>query len=343
MKAKIIGTGSFLPSKEVDNKQLLDFLGVKKGADWVEEKIGIKTRRLDYDFSTDKKTDNGFFDSDIAEKAARQAISEAKISADEIDCLIHVTCTPDKLHFTAGTIELRKRLGLKKSARHNHIDSGCAGLSQGFDLVKVFIESMASKVVLLVASNSCSSFIDKDRYMRTRTWLSPVIFGDGAAAAVFIGVDDDKVGLLDVFYEVDPSHPLIDFKGGGALFPSTDHNLDDHTYNMNAREVGEVFPVAMARNFNILKSRNGYYSMSDFKRYYFHQANRWFVEEVAKNIGVPIEKVGINVDKYGNTSAASTLILFDEDRKNNLIRSGDLVLFLWVGAGMVIGGAVLKV
>lgn len=342
-RARIIGTGSFLPPTEVTNEELIKFLGLKKADNWPEEKMGIKKRRLDFDLQANEKPPYGaFYDTDLAEKASRLALADAKVRPEDVDYLIHITCTADRIHFQASTLDLSKRLGIASGARRNHIDSGCAGVSQGLDLARVFIEAGESKNVLLVASNSSSSFLDRDRYMRTNTWLGVVIFGDGAGAMVLQGVEAGEAGVSHVFYEIDPTHPLVDYKGGGGRFPTSKATMDDHIYNMDAKDVGEMFPRAMARNIEKMKEIMPSFDLSKFARVYIHQANRYFVERFAEAIELPKEKFGINVDRYGNTSAASTLILLDEDRKNGLVKEGDLILFLWVGAGMVNGGAVIK-
>lgn len=337
----IVGTGSYLPPLEVDNDTIMNFFETGKPGSWLEERFGIKTRRLDYDFVKGCRPVNAMFDIDLAERAARLALEDAnEMEPAKIDHLILVTCTPTELHFMQEAIALHERLGLSRSAKVEHINSGCSGLAKAWEVADTYIRAHKSTTVMVVASNMTSQFINKERYKKN--WLPPAVFGDGAGAVIFSMMDNTEEGMLRVFYEIDGSHPLMFYRGGGGFVPTTQETLDAHIYEMDAKDVKEQYPIAMERNLNRLLAMNNF-KMEEVKRFYFHQANRWLVEGSANALSIALEKVGINIDRYGNTSAASTLILLDEDRKSGKIKHGDLALFLWVGAGMMSGAAILKV
>jgi 3-oxoacyl-[acyl-carrier-protein] synthase-3 len=133
----------------------------------------------------------------------------------------------------------------------------------------------------------------------------------------------------------------MEYPAGGASNPTTADNVDDHIYYMDAREVKNQYAPAIRRSLKAIMERHPF-RFEDVKRVYLHQANKYLVEAFAHEAKIPLDKLGINVDKYANTSAASTLILLDEDRKSGIVGEGDLILFLWVGAGLINGGALVR-
>lgn len=341
-RLQIAGTGLALPATEVGNDELFHALGIDKPSAWLAERFGIRTRRLDLDLATMQPVE-GLSDTALAERACRQALDDADADPREVDLLVHVTCTPDEIHFLASVIALKERLGLRSDAMVDHVDSGCAGLAKAFVDACAFVESGRARTVLLVASNFPSAFIRANvaMYVAQKIWLSPVVFGDGAGAVLLRAREDTDHGLLDVFYEVDGRHPLVRYAAGGAAWPTTADNLGLHAYAMDARDVAEQFAPAMLANLERLGlAQIG--ARDRVARWYLHQANRFFVEGFAREVGIPVEKAPINIDRYGNTSAASTLILLDEDRRAGRVQPGDRLAFLWVGAGMMRGGAVIE-
>jgi 3-oxoacyl-[acyl-carrier-protein] synthase III len=177
-------------------------------------------------------------------------------------------------------------------------------------------------------------------------WLAPLMFADGAGAVVLRAASRapgaGPRGLLSVRYETNPDIELVSYPAGGCLHHTTAANLADNVFLMGGVKVAEVFTPLMTRNFEMLqedwstsvKPATG----SDFDRdavarWYLHQANGVVVREASKMLGLPLDRVPIGVDHYGNTSAASTLILLDEDRRSGRVHEGDLLAFLWIGAG----------
>jgi 3-oxoacyl-[acyl-carrier-protein] synthase-3 len=177
-------------------------------------------------------------------------------------------------------------------------------------------------------------------------WLAPLMFADGAGASVWRSTprdaQDGPTGLLSVRNETCPDIGLVTYPGGGCLHHTSASNVADHVFLMDGVKVAEVFPPLMARDFQMLQEdwpstvkplTGADFDVEAVARWYLHQANGVVVRQAIEMLGLPPERVPISVDHYGNTSAASTLILLDEDRRAGRVKEGDLVVFLWVGAG----------
>jgi 3-oxoacyl-[acyl-carrier-protein] synthase III len=357
----LTGVGSYLPDHRVSNEVILKYLrparpdGRLLEPDWVVRHLGIHERRLDYEFGGRRKRsreEGGIYDGDLALRAARSALSDAGIAAAEIDVLVHVTSTPDLVACQDHFRFLTSELGLRRDADLVHHNLGCAGLAAGFRTAAASLISMAPATALVVASNCPSGYFAPeahDSYYKHPSgmgWLTPLMFADGAGAAVFRsarrGHDDAPKGLLSVGYETSPDVELVSYPAGGCLHHTSAANLSDHVFLMDAVKVAEVFPVLMTRNLEMLQedwpTRIKPVTGTDFDtgsvaRWYLHQANGVVVRQAVEMLGLPAGRVPICVGRYGNTSAASTLILLDEDRRAGRAGDGDLVVFFWIGAG----------
>lgn len=350
MGVRIIGTGSYLPPREVYNTTLLEFLGPPKkpsgepvtGA-WLEERFGIRSRRFDFDFAAGRKPrpdEGGIFDNDMAARAVVAALDEARIAAQQVDSIIHVSCTPDRdTRCSQNMIGLVKVLGLRTDVDVDHQNLGCAGLAKGLRNAQASIASGLARYVVVVASNTTSAQLVRDNYMdQTRpgfewAWLSPAVFADGAAAMVLANDAPEGSGLLATAYETHPSIELVRFPGGGGLNPTCVLNGSDHAYVMDAKAVSTVFEPLMRRNIEMMHERTGM-RVRDFDWVFVHQANGPLVRAFGETLGLPPERVPVNIDRCGNTSSASTLLLLDEVRKAGRIQQDQKALFLWIGAGV---------
>jgi 3-oxoacyl-[acyl-carrier-protein] synthase-3 len=203
----------------------------------------------------------------------------------------------------------------------------------------------------VVASNCPSGYFAREanphykEHPSGNGWLVPLIFADGGAAAVFRSGpqhDDARRGLCMVRSETSPEVELVTYPAGGCLHHTSASNLAEHLFLMDGKRVRDVFSPLMRRNMELLEAdwptRVKPFVGADFDidrvaRWYLHQANGIVVREASELLGLPAERVPLNVDRYGNTSAASTLILLDEDRRAGRVREGDLVVFMWIGAG----------
>jgi len=355
------GVGSFLPDRRVPNEEILEYLhpirpdGRPLEPEWVVRHLGIDERRLDYEFGGARKRSRakgGLFDGDLALRASCAALADAGIEAVDVDVLVNVTTTPDLIACQDHFRFLMTELGLRRDADLVHHNLGCAGLAAGFRTTACSLVSMAPATALVVASNCPSGYFGPevhDYYYKHQSglgWLAPLMFTDGAGAAVWRSAPRDRnqvpTGLLSVRYESSPDIGLVSYPGGGCLHHTSATNVADHVFLMDGVKVAEVFPPLMARDFEMLQEdwpttvkpvTGTDFDVDGVARWYLHQANGVVVRQAIEMLGLPPDRVPISVDHYGNTSAASTLILLDEDRRAGRVDEGDLVVFLWVGAG----------
>ncbi len=323
--------------------------------DWVVRHLGIHERRLDYEFGGRRKRsrpDGGLYDGDLALAAARSALGDAGITAADVDMLVHVTSTPDLVNCQDHFRFLTTGLGLRRDADLVHHNLGCAGLAPAFRTAAASLISMVPATALVVASNCPSGYFAPeahDYYYKHPSgmgWLTPLMFADGAGAAVFTsarrGHGDRPKGLLSVRCETSPELELVTYPAGGCLHRTSAANLSDHVFLMDAVKVSEVFAPLMTRNLEMMKAdwptrikpaTGADFDIGAIARWYLHQANGVVIRQAVDMLGLPPGKVPVSVGHYGNTSAASTLILLDEDRRAGRVHDGDLVAFLWIGAG----------
>jgi 3-oxoacyl-[acyl-carrier-protein] synthase-3 len=361
VSVSIAGVGSFLPDRRVSNEEILQYLcpvrpdGRPLEPEWVVRHLGIHERRLDYEFGGRRKrsrADGGLFDGDLALRAGFAAIADAGVDAADIDVLVHVTTTPDLIACQDHFRFLMPGLGLRRDVDLVHHNLGCAGLAPAFRTAASWLVSRAPSTALVVASNCPSGYFGPevhDYYYDHQSglgWLAPLMFADGAGAAVWRSTPRDDshgpTGLLSVRCETSPDIELVTYPGGGCLHHTSASNLADHVFLMDGVKVAEVFPPLIARDFQMLKDdwpttvkafTGADFDVDAVARWYLHQANGVVVRQAIEMLGLPPERVPISVDHYGNTSAASTLILLDEDRRAGRVNDGDLVVFLWIGAG----------
>lgn len=337
IRAKIVGTGSFVPDVAVKNKELTDIIGIKD-AEWIYKNLGIEERRFSatLDKMTGQVVTRNITDIDLAHEAAIRAIQDARLSPEQINGLWYVSCTqnPEKHHhFSQAAIELHDRLGLGVDAFANEIDSGCGGVMQAIGISNDMIKGDDKANILIVASNQPSWFIDRELYVATHNWLSIYIFGDGAGAVLLQKAEKTNKGIVSSYYGADGSNPLMYYRY---------KDRGNHpVYEIDAKAVKDLFPVLMKRSLSGLRKKYRF-ELDEIKRFYFHQANRWILEGFAEFLEIPLERVAINVDKYGNLSAASTLVLLDEDIKEGRVKKGDLLLFCAVGAGAQYGAFLVR-
>ena len=354
----IVGSGSFVCTPLVPNATLFNWLqprrpdGEPVPPEWLENNLGVRQRSFDLDFDTGFKRpreDGGLYDGDLALRSARAALEDAGLEAREVDVLVHVSCTPDTLFFQDHLRFLTAQLGLRADAHLLHFDLGCAGLAPALRAVRSEMAAEPGATVLLVASNSSSSYLTRDTisfyldHPHPWAWLSPALFGDGAGALVLRsgGRDRDR-GFLDLWYETQPDVSLVSYGAGGGQSPTSARNTAEHVFIMEPQAVARSYTPILRRTFERMVEQwptrlapvvgHGF-DLTRIKRWYLHQANRPAVIRTAQEIGLPLERVPTNVECYGNTCAASTLLLFDADRRRGSVEDGDLVAFLWIGAG----------
>lgn len=357
---RLTGVGSFLPDRRVSNQQILDRVrparpdGRLLEPEWIERHVGIVERRLDFDFEQRRKAsreEGGLYDGDLALRAARRALHDGGVDPGDVDLLVHVSTTPDTIACQDHLRFLTTELGLRRDADLVHHNLGCAGLSAGFRTATSQLIATAPATALVVASNCPSGYFAREANPHYRShpsgngWLVPLVFADGAGAAVFRSGPQDPdapQGLCAVRSETSPDIELVTYPAGGCLHRTSSANVGDHLFLMDGKRVSTVFAPLMQRNIELLANDwptrikplvGTDFDLGRVARWYLHQANGIVVRQTSEALGLPAERVPLNVDRYGNTSAASTLILLDEDRHAGRVHQGDLVVFMWIGAG----------
>jgi 3-oxoacyl-[acyl-carrier-protein] synthase-3 len=337
---KIIGTGSFLPPYVVGNETICTYYK-RKEANWVEEKLGILTRRFAFDFEKNKMRP-GYLDSEMAFQAATLALRSAQIEAKDLDLAIHVSCTPDYLHFFPDpAIErLQKELGATRDCVCFAIPAGCGGFVYAAEIARnLMLGSPYYKLALVIASNSVSPFMDVENKISPdwchKNSFNAYIFGDGAGAVVLEKQDvsdEEEVGILEGYlgswFERNP----IAYPAGGVANPTRAENVPEHYYKMDLKAVAEEAPRHLQQAISGLMAKRPF-TLEEIDWFLFHQANMALLDGFAEIAGISKEKILKNGDKYGNTSAASTVILLDEAMREGKIKAGDLLLFVVIGAG----------
>ncbi|MCH8291931.1 ketoacyl-ACP synthase III [Candidatus Poribacteria bacterium] len=324
--AAITGTGSYVPDKILTNFALEKM--VNTSDEWIRQRTGIVERRIaDEDMAT----------SDLGIRAARQAIKMAEIDPLDIDMIIVGTVTPDAL-FPSTACYVQKGIGAKKAAAFD-LSAACAGFIYGLDLADGMIKSGRYDTILVIGGEIFNKILDwSDRG-------TCVLFGDGAGAAILQGTDEPK-GILSSYIGSDGDYSDVNLLGmpaGGSRMPPSHETIDQklHTIKMRGREVFKlgvrIMPEAAQHALNLAGL-----TVDDIDLLIPHQANMRIIEAVGDRLGIPREKVFVNVDKYGNTSAATTIIALDEAIREERAKPGDLVLMVTFGAGLTWGSTVIR-
>jgi len=323
--AVITGTGSFTPEKVLTNADLEKM--VETTDEWITTRSGIKERRI-----ADKETAA----SDLSFEATKKAMAEAKIKPEELDLILIGTVTPDYLLPSTACI-LQDKLGAKNAAVMD-IVAACSGFLYGLSVAQAFIYSGKYKTILVIGVEVLSKITNwNDRN-------TCVLFGDGAGAAIVQRTQENNKGILATYLCGDGSLAnLLHIPVGGTRTPLTKENIDkgDQYIKMEGSEVFKSAVRSMEdAATRALKEAN--ISAEQIDLLIPHQANIRIIEATAKRLKMPMEKVFVNIDKYGNTSAASIPIALDEARKSGRIKPGDITLLVAFGAGFTWGSAVIR-
>jgi 3-oxoacyl-[acyl-carrier-protein] synthase-3 len=320
----IIGTGSYAPEKILTNDDLSRM--VDTSDEWITTRTGIKERRI---AAKDELT------SDMAAKAALRAMEQARVSAGEIDLILVATATPDMV-FPATACFVQTKIGATNAACLD-VSAACAGFLFAVEIAQQFITSHTYDTVLVIGADKLTSITNwKDRN-------SCVLFGDGAGA-VILAHRGDAHGVISTYMGSDGSFSDILFMpGGGSKTPITAENahLSLNTIHMSGKEVYKQAVTAMLAAARKAIDQAGL-TVDDIACLIPHQANLRIIEAVGERLGIPREKVFVNVDRYGNTSAASVGIALDEANRNGLIKKGDYVLLVVFGGGLTWASTIVE-
>lgn len=330
-RAGIAGIGMYVPERIVTNDELSTW--VDTNDEWIVQRTGIRERRI---CAADEAT------SDLAFKAAEEAMAVAGITADQLDVIILATCTPDFNNVPATAMLVQDRLGAPQATAFD-ISVACAGFVYGLDLGAQFIETGRAENVLVIGAESMTSIVNWD----DRTTC--ILFGDGAGAAILKPCADDE-GLLASYLGADGSGAcLLTLPAGGSRTPLTEELLKEkqNTVVMRGKEVFKFGVTIMGETALKALSRAGL-TPEDVDVLVPHQANMRIIKSAAERMnlvnsdGSLSDKVIVNVDRYGNTSAASVPIALYEAWKTGKIQPGSLVVTIGFGGGLAWGSNVLR-
>lgn len=324
----ILGTGSYVPAKIVNNDDMAQI--VDTSDEWIRTRSGISRRRF---------AAEGEATSDMACAAAEQAIKSAGIDRQEVDLIIVATMTPD-MPFPSTACLVQSKLGLGKITAFD-IQAACSGFAYVMNVANAMLLSGHFKNALVIGAEKMSSILDfEDR-------STCVLFGDGAGAVVLSAQnhkDNQTVGVLGGLSGSDGSNPsLLQQPGGGSALPASvdSVNARQHFVKMNGKEIFKLAVRMMGQASTEILERFEYCA-DDLDLIIPHQANIRIIESLAKHLGIPMEKFYNNLKDYGNTSAASIPIALDEAFREGRIKSGDLVLLVAFGAGLTWASTLIK-
>ncbi len=316
-----------MPARVLKNSEF-GSIGIETSDEWIVERTGIRERRLASDGETTCS---------MAATASRTAMQRAGVQPGEIDAIVLSTATPDRL-LPATAVDLQAELGAKRAAAFD-ISAACSGWLYGMTVAEGMIATGTAETVLVAGSEKMSSIIDwQDR-------STCVLFGDGAGAAVVKrGADGDKRGILSTFIRSDGTlADLLYRPAGGASIPMSAEVLSDRSYlvKMAGREVFKHAVRSMSEAAD--RALDGAkLTGEEVDLLIPHQANVRIIEATAKHASIPMEKVYVNVDRYGNTSSASIPIALDEVIEKKIVGPGSTVMMVAFGAGFTWASMIIR-
>ena len=323
-RARIIGVGSYAPKRILTNADLEKM--VETSDEWIVQRSGIRERRI---------ADEGEATSDLAVKAAQQALERAGLVPEDIEFIVVGTTTPDMLFPAVGNL-VQQRLGCRRVGSVDLL-AACAGSVYSMAVGAQFIETGKYRRILCIGAETLSRITD---------WTDRgtcVLLADAAGAAV-LEASEDGSGLIDADLYSDGQYwELLYMPGGGSRYPATRETIDArmHYAKMKGSEVFKVAVRMFVESTSALLKRHGF-TAADVDLFIPHQANLRIIEAAVKRVGLPMERVFINVDRYGNTGAASVYVALEEAVSAGRINRGDLVLLAAFGGGFTWGAALVR-
>ena len=322
--AKISGVAGFVPPRVMTNDDLSKF--VETNDEWIRTRTGIRERHV---------VDKGMATSHMATEAAKCVLQQTKTDAADIDLIVVASVTPD-MFFPATACLVQDRIGAKKAWGFD-LSAACSGFAYALTVGAQFVGAGSHQKALVIGSDTMTSILNyQDR-------ATCVLFGDGAGAALIEPAGQNE-GILDFEHDVDGSGGQFLFMpGGGSLNPSTAETVEKKMHYVH-QEGSQVFKYAVRRMADLavhLIERNGFKS-DDVALVVPHQANLRIIKAMQERLGVEDSKVMVNIDRYGNTTAATIPLGLRDAVAEGRLKKGDLVLILTVGAGYTTGGILLR-
>jgi 3-oxoacyl-[acyl-carrier-protein] synthase III len=325
VRAKISSVGSYVPPRLLTNADLEKMVATND--QWITERTGIRERHL---------VDKGIATSDLAVEAARVCLARRGIDASEIEAIIVATVTPD-MAFPATACLVQHKLGAPHAWGFD-LSAACSGFPYALQMGAKLVESGSHKKVLVIGSDVMSSIIDyTDR-------ATCIIFGDGAGAVLLEPCEEGEIGLIDFHHEVDGSGAVsLNMPAGGSLLPASHATVDakQHFVHQDGQAVYKFAVRKMAEISESLLARNGV-AGADLGCFIPHQANKRIILSTAERLGMPEERVIINIDRFGNTTAGTIPIAMNTALEEGRLKKGDLVLLASVGAGFTAAATLLR-
>ncbi len=294
---------------------------------WIMERTGIHTRHI---------VEKGVATSDLAAEAARQCLKLRGIEAKDVEVIIVATVTPDMLYPSTACL-VQEKIGAK-GAWGFDLSAACSGFLYGLQMGAKLVQSGEHKKVMVIGADVMSSIVDyKDR-------ATCILFGDGAGAVLLEPCEEGEVGLVDYHHEIDGSGACsLYMPGGGSLHPSSAETVEKnmHVVHQDGQAVYKFAVRKMSEATETVLRRNGV-TGADLGCFIPHQANKRIILSTADRLGLPLERVIINIDRFGNTTAATIPMAMRTALDEGRLKKGDLVLIASVGAGFTVGAALLQ-
>ncbi|MEZ2348920.1 beta-ketoacyl-ACP synthase III [Terriglobus sp. RCC_193] len=325
VRAKISSVGTYVPERILTNADLEKM--VETNDQWILERTGIRERHM---------AAKGQATSDLAVEAAKDCLAKRGIDPSEVDCIIVGTVTPDML-FPATACLVQAKLGATKAWGFD-LSAACSAFTYSLQVGAKFIESGTHKKVLVIGADTMSSIVD---YTDRSTCI---LFGDGAGCVLLEPCEEGEVGLIDFHHEVDGTGgTALQMPAGGSLKPSSHETVDarEHFIRQDGQTVYKFAVRKMMEASETVLAQNGV-AGTEIAAFIPHQANKRIILATAERLGMPLERVVINIDRYGNTTGGTIPLAMGTALEEGRLKKGDLVLLASVGAGFTVGATLLR-
>jgi 3-oxoacyl-[acyl-carrier-protein] synthase-3 len=325
VKAKITGVAGYVPPRVLTNADLEKMVDTTN--EWIMERVGIRERHL---------ADKGVAASDLAVAAVKCLQSRHPFNLQEVDLIVVGTVTPDMMYPSTACL-VQHKLGIEDTWGFD-VSAGCSGFLYALNVGTKFVESGKYRKVLVVGSDVNSSMTDfTDRAVC-------IIFGDGAGAVLLEPAQDGEAGIIDHVAQVEGmGGQYLYMPGGGSLNPASHETVDKkmHYIHQDGKNVFKYAVKKMAEMTERVLQKNGL-TGTDVDCFIAHQANRRIITATAERLGMPLEKVIVNIDRYGNTTAGTIPLAIETALQEKRLKKGDLVLLAAVGAGFTSGATLVR-
>jgi 3-oxoacyl-[acyl-carrier-protein] synthase-3 len=324
-RVEIKSLATYVPPRLLTNADLEKMVDTTD--EWILQRTGIRQRHI---------VDPGMATSDLATEAAREAIKRAGLTPDDIDVIVVGTVTPDML-FPSTACLVQHKLGAGRAWGFD-LSAACSAFTYSLTVGTQLVASGGATYALVIGADVMSSIIDyTDR-------ATCVLFGDGAGAVVLGPSDDENIGILDYDHMIDGSGgPALCMPAGGSRQPASHETVDARLHYVK-QEGQQVFKFAVRNTGEICERllRKHNLTGDDLDLFVSHQANKRIIMSAAEKIGMPEDKVIINIDKYGNTTAATIPLALNDAVESGRLKKGNLILLTSVGAGFTVGSVLVR-